>query len=150
DLAQRLAVGRARHAEPDRQACAVARQPDHAHVMAEIFAAELRADAERLRQLVHLLLHGAVAEGVAVLGAKRGQAVEIAAGGEFYRLHRQLRRGAADDDREVVGWTGGGAERQNLFLEKRDHAVVGEDRRRRLKEKRLVGRAAALGDEQKL
>src|SRR5947208_12101074 len=118
--------------------------------MAEIFAAELRADAERLRQLVHLLLHGAVAEGVAVLGTKRGQIVEIAAGGKLHRLHRQLRRGAADDDGEVVGRAGGGAERQNLLLEKRDHAVVGEDRRRRLKEKRLVGRAAAFVDEQKI
>ncbi len=54
DLAERLAVGRARHAKPDRQRGAVARQPDHAHVVAEIFAAELRADAERLRHLQNL------------------------------------------------------------------------------------------------
>ena len=73
DLAERLAVGRARHAEPDRQRGAVPRQPDHAHVVAEIFAAELRADAERLRELVHLLLHLEIAEGVAVLGALRRQ-----------------------------------------------------------------------------
>ena len=71
DLAERLAVGRARHAEPDRQRGAVARQPDHAHVVAEIFAAELRADAERLRHLEDLALHLAVAERVAVFGAVR-------------------------------------------------------------------------------
>ena len=76
DLAERLPVGRARHAEPDRQRRAVARQPDHAHVVAEILAAELRADAERLRELVHLLLHLEVAEGVAVLGALGRQIVE--------------------------------------------------------------------------
>ena len=69
DLAERLAVGRARHAEPDRQRRAVARQPDHAHVVAEILAAELRADAERLRHLEHLLLHREIAEGVAVLAS---------------------------------------------------------------------------------
>ena len=53
----------------------MARQPDHAHVVAEIFAAELRADAERLRHLLNLLLHLVVAEGVAVLGAVRRQRV---------------------------------------------------------------------------
>ena len=72
DLAQRLAVGRAGDAEPDRQRGAVARQPDHPHVVAEIFAAELRADAERLRHLLDFLLHRTVAEGVAVLGAVLG------------------------------------------------------------------------------
>src|SRR5207249_751053 len=44
DLAQDLAVGRARYADPDRQAGAVPRQPDHSDVVAEIFAAELGAD----------------------------------------------------------------------------------------------------------
>ena len=46
DLAERLAVGRARHRERDRARRAVARQADHAHVVAEVLAAELRADAE--------------------------------------------------------------------------------------------------------
>ena len=55
--------------KPDRQRRAVPRQPDHAHVVAEIFAAELRADAERLRHLQHFLLHREIAEGVAVLAA---------------------------------------------------------------------------------
>ena len=45
DLAQHLAIRRARHAKPDRQRRAVARQPDNADVVTEIFAAELRADA---------------------------------------------------------------------------------------------------------
>ena len=46
DLAERLAVGRARHRERDRARRAVTRQADHAHVVAEVLAAELRADAE--------------------------------------------------------------------------------------------------------
>src|ERR1700730_10550203 len=51
DLAQSLAVGRARHAEPDRQRGTVTRQPDHPYVVTEILAAELRAHAQRLGHL---------------------------------------------------------------------------------------------------
>ena len=46
DLAQRLTVGRARHRQRDRAGGAVPRQPDHPHVVAEVLAAELRADPE--------------------------------------------------------------------------------------------------------
>ena len=56
DLAQRLAVGRARHRERDRARRAVPRQADHAHVVTEVLAAELRADPERLRQREHFAL----------------------------------------------------------------------------------------------
>ena len=49
----------------DRAGRAVARQPDHAHVVAEVLAAELRADPERLGQLEDLLLQLEVAEAVA-------------------------------------------------------------------------------------
>src|SRR5258705_11240510 len=66
DLAEHLAVRRAGHAEPDRQRSAMARQADHPHVMTKIFAAELRADAERLRHLQYLLLHLEIAEAVAI------------------------------------------------------------------------------------
>ena len=45
DLALGLAVGRAGDAEADRQRGAVARQADDANIVAEILAAELRADA---------------------------------------------------------------------------------------------------------
>ena len=46
DLAERLPVGRARDGQRDRAGGAVPRQPDHAHVVAEVLAAELRADPE--------------------------------------------------------------------------------------------------------
>jgi hypothetical protein len=89
DLAEHLTVRRARHAEPDRQRRAMTRQADHAHVVAEILAAELRADAERLRHLQNFLLHLQIAEGVAVGRAVRRQRIEIARRGELHRLHRQ-------------------------------------------------------------
>ena len=64
DLRQRLAVRRAGHRDGDRARRAVARQPDHAHVVAEVLAAELGADADLAGQLEHLLLELEVAEAV--------------------------------------------------------------------------------------
>src|SRR5262249_15775657 len=143
DLADGLAVRRARYAKADRQRRAVARQTDHPHVVAEILAAELRADAERLRHPQYLLLHIKIAQGVAVLPTDRRQVVVVFRRRELDGLHRQLRRSAADHDGEVIGRAGGGAEREHLFLEERQQSIVGEDRRRRLEQERLVGRAAA-------
>ncbi|CEG07439.1 hypothetical protein BN961_00829 [Afipia felis] len=125
----------------------MARQPDHAHVVAEILAAELRADAHRLRHLPDFLLHLEIAEGVRVLAALGRQRIEIAGGSELHRLHRQLCGGAADDDGEVIGRTRRGAERENLFFQERQQAVARQKRRRALKQEALVGRAAALGHE---
>ena len=125
DLAEDLAVGRARHADADRQAGAVARQPDHPHVVAEIFAAELRADAEAAGQLQHLRLEIAVAIGLAVFVAGGRQAVEIAAARELDGLQIHLGRGAADHDREVIGRAGGGAERADLLVDEFESAISG-------------------------
>ena len=150
DLAEHLAVGRAGHAEPDRQRGAVARHPDHAHVVAEILAAELRADAERLRHLEDFLLHLEIAEGVAVGRAMGRQRIEIARGRKLHRLHAELGRGAADHDRQVIGRARRGAERQHLLLQERQQAILGQHRGRRLEQKALVGGAAALGHEHEL
>ena len=73
DLRLDLAVGRARHADADRARRAVARQADHAHVVAEVLAAELRADAGLLRELEHLRLELEVAEAAAERVAARRQ-----------------------------------------------------------------------------
>ena len=78
------------------------------------------------------------------------QRVEIAGRGELHRLHRLLGAGPADDHGEVVGRAGRGAEGEDLLLEEGEHPVAAQDRRRRLIEEALVGRAAALGDEQEL
>ena len=86
---------------------------------------------------------------MAVLRALRRQFVEIMRGGELHRLQVQFGRSAADDDRQMIGRAGGGAERHHLLLEEGEHALVRQDRGRRLEQEGLVGRAAALGDEQK-
>ena len=118
--------------------------------MTEILAAELCADAELLCELVHFLLEREIAEGAPV-GSPRGrQRVEIAGRGELDGLQRLFGAGPADDDREMVGRAGRGAERQDLLLQEGDHAVVRQDRGRRLIEIGLVGGAAALGHEQEL
>ena len=116
--------------------------------MAEIFAAELRADAGRLRHLQHFRFHLEIAERMPVFRTLGWQSVEIFGRGELHRLHRQLGRSAADDDGQMIRRARRGAERHDLFLEEGQHAVMRQDRRRRLKQERLVGRAAALGDEQ--
>src|SRR5262249_14820134 len=132
DLADRLAVGRTGHAEPDRQRRAVARQANHAHVVAEIFAAELRADTKRLRHFLDFALHVAVAKRMTVFRTALGQRVVIFAGGELHGLHRQLGRRAADDDGEVIRRAGRGAECEHFFLKEGQQALAGEDRWRRL------------------
>ena len=147
DLRHDLPVGAARHADPHRQRRAVARQADHPHVVTEILAAELRADADIARQLQHLLFHLQVAERVARLAAAGGQRVQPLGGGQLHRLHRGLGRGAADDDRQVVGRAGGGAERLDLGFQEFQQPLGRQDRPRLLEQERLVGAAAALGDE---
>ncbi len=150
DLAQDLPVGGAGDADADRHAGAVARQADDAHVVAEILAAELRADAHGAGELQHLGLEAAVAEGLAAAVALGRQVVEIARAGELDGLEGVFRRGAADDDGEVIGRAGGGAQRADLLVEELDQRFRIEHRLGLLVEEALVGGAAALGDEQEL
>ena len=82
--------------------------------------------------------------------ARCRQRVQILGRGELHRLQVELGAHAADHDGEVIGRAGGRAEGEDLLLEKGDHPVVGEDRRGRLEQEGLVGRAAALGHEQEL
>jgi hypothetical protein len=105
----------------------VTRQADDAHVVAEILAAELRADAERLRHSVNFLLHRQITEGATVLGAIGRQFIEIVAGRELQRLHRHFGAGTANYDRQVIRRTGGSAERQHLLLEEGMQLVVIEN-----------------------
>ena len=148
DLAERLAVGRAGDAETDRQAGAMARKPDDADIVAEILAAELGTDPERLRQPVDLRFHRDIAKRLAQLGSPGRQRVEIARRGELDRFQSQFGRCPADDDRQVIGGTGGGPEGEDLFPQEGQKPIVRKDRRRRLVEESLVGRAAALGNEE--
>ena len=125
DLPQRLPVGRARHRDPHRAGGAVAREPDHPDVVAEVLPAELGADPEPPRHLVDLRLEGEVPEPPPVLVARGRQAVEVAGGGELGDLQRVLRRGAADHHGEVVGRARRGAERPDLLLQERGEALSG-------------------------
>ena len=119
DLGLGLAVGRAGHRDAHRERRAVPGQPDHAHVVAEVLAAELGADAELAGELQDLLFEVAVAERVAELGARARQRVEVARRRQLGDLEVVLGRHAADDDRQVVGRAGGGAERAQLLVEER-------------------------------
>ncbi len=150
DLGLGLTIGRAAHGEPDRQRGAVARQPDHANVVAEVLAAELGPDAERLRDLQHLGLHLEVSECMAAGGARGGQGVVVAGRCQLGRLDRQLGRRAADDQTEVVRRAGRRAEQSQLLVEEAREAGRIEQRFGLLEQVALVGRAAALGHEHEL
>ena len=123
---------------------------DHADVVAEILAAELGADAHLAGEFEYLLLHLAVADGHALVVAFARQVVEVAGRGELHRLEVHFGRGAADHDGEMVGRAGRGAEGADLGVEKLQQGSLVQDRRCLLVQVGLVGRAAALGDEQEL
>mmetsp|Transcript_39878 Transcript_39878/g.127519 ORF Transcript_39878/g.127519 Transcript_39878/m.127519 type:complete len:414 (-) Transcript_39878:45-1286(-) len=151
NLANRLAVGRAGDAEPDGAARTVARQPYHAHVMAEIFPSELRPDAHLLGELMDLRLPFQVPEGAPMHVPAGVQVVVVARRGHLDRLEVVLRAQAADDHREVVGRTRGSPEGLDLLVEKLDELRGVEQRFGLLKQEGLVRRAAACrGSNQKL
>ena len=110
DLGLRLSICRAGHRNGDGQRSAVAGESNDADVVAEVLTAELCADADLLRELEDLLLEFVIAEAAARDGAFGGELVEVVRGRVLGRLHRELGRGTADDDREVVRRAGRGAE----------------------------------------
>lgn len=151
DLRDGLTVRGAGDGDGDGQRGAVAGEPDDADVMAEVLAAELRADTERAGQLVDLRLELDVAEAVPRGGvAGGGDVVEVAGAGVLRRLQGELRARAADDDGEVVRRAGRGAEGAQLLVEETHHPVRVEDGLRLLVQERLVRAASALGEEQQL
>ena len=101
-------------------------------------------------ELQHLLLEVAVAEGVAQLRARGRQRVEVARRRQLGHLERVLRGHPADDDGQVVGRAGRGAQRAQLLVEERRQPPRVQQRLRLLVEEGLVGRAAALGQHQEL
>ena len=85
-------------------------QADDADIVGEVFAAELGADAAVGAHVVDAFFPGEVAEGAAARAAGGGEGVEIAGGGELDGFEVRFGGGAADDDGEVVGRAGGGAD----------------------------------------
>ena len=150
DLAQRLPVGRARHRDRDRAGRPVPGQPDHPDVVAEVLAAELRADADPPGDAEHLLFQLAVAEAVPRRRALLGQRVQVLGRRVLGGLQRELGAGPADHDGQVIRRARGGAERADLLLEEREHPGRVQHGLGLLVQERLVGRPAALGHEQEL
>ncbi len=118
--------------------------------MAEVLAAELRPDAGLAGQLQHLPFEFEIPKRPAAFAPGGGEGVEGPGAGQLDRLQRQLGRGAADDDRQVVRRAGGGPQQPDLLVEERQQRLGVEQRLGLLEEEGLVGRAAALGDEQEL
>ncbi len=125
-------------------------QPDHPDVVAEVLAAELRADAELPGHLQHLLLQVHVPDGVAERRALDGQRVQVAGRGQLGDLEVELRRRATDHDRQVVRGTGRRAEAAQLLVQEAGQPRRVEQGLRLLVQERLVGAAAALGHEEEL
>src|ERR1035441_4872176 len=150
EIAQRLPVRRARHRDRHRAGRPVPGQPDHPHVVAEVLAAELRADADPPGQAEHLLLKLAVPEPVPARRAGRRQRVQVFRRRVLGRLQRELEIGPADHDGQVVRRAGGGAQGPDLLLEEGEHPGRVQYRLGLLVQEGLVGRAAALGHEQEL
>ncbi len=150
DLRLGLSVRRARHRDADRQRRAVPGQADHPDVVAEVLAAELRADAEPAGQLQHLLLQVPVAEGVPHLGTGLRQRVQVARRRQLRDLEGELRRHPADDDRQVVGRARRRTQRAQLLVEEGRQPLRVQQRLGLLVQEGLVGRPAALGHHQQL
>ncbi len=150
DLAERLAVGGARHRHRHRAAGAVTGEPDHAHVVAEVLAAELGTDPGGLGEMQHLAFELDVAERVPRHRSGGREGVEIFGRRQLRRLHRELRRRPAHHDRQVVRRAGRRAERLHLLEQPRQQPGLVEQRLRLLVQVALVGAAAAFGDEQEL
>src|SRR5439155_26878004 len=121
----------------------VPRQPDDAHVVAEVLSAELRSDPRALGDLEHGSLEVDVAEAATETVALRRQRVEVVRRRELRDLERVLRARAADDDGEVVRRARGRAEGPQLLLEEQSKPLRSEERRRLLGKVALVRRATA-------
>ncbi len=118
--------------------------------MAEVLAAELRADAELTGHLQDLLLQLHVPEPVTEFGTFAGQLVEVPCRGQLRDLEVVLGGHAPDDDREVVRRTGGRPQAPQLLVEEPREPLGVQHGLRLLVQERLVGAAAALGHEQEL
>src|SRR5262249_14814404 len=119
----------------------------HPHVMAKILTAELRAYPKRLRKFMYFLFQFEIPKSVPRFRSMRRQGIQITTGGELQGFHRQLGRGAADYNRQVVGRTGSRTEGEHLLLQKGQQTVMCENGRGSLEQKWLVCRASAFGDE---
>src|SRR5664279_500578 len=99
--------------------CAVWQQADDAHIKGEILAAKLRTDPTLLGGFEDAGFKLDVPEGLAQLVALGRERVEVFGRGELDGFEAGLGRGAPDDNGQVVGRAGGGAEVLHLVDDKR-------------------------------
>src|SRR5690606_37971117 len=78
DLSEGLSIGGTRDGDADGAGGAVARQADHADIVAEVLSAELSADAEAARDSEHFLLEAEVPVAVTELCAPGRERVDVA------------------------------------------------------------------------
>ena len=150
DLRLDVAVGRAAHANGHGARSGMTRRTDHAHVVHEVLAAELSAHAALLADFEHLLLPFQIAEAAAALVARRGQRVEITRRGLLHGREAHFGRRSADADRQMVGRAGRSAQILDVGTDELGERLLVEQRLGLLVEEGLVGRTAALGDEEEL
>ena len=148
DLGLDITVCRAAHADGHGARSRMARGANHAHVVHEVFAAELGADTALLADLEHLLLPLQVAEAAAALVTRGGQLVEIAGRSLLHGREAHLGRRTADANGQVVGRAGRRTEVEDMGLDEIGQRFLVQQRLGLLVEEGLVGRAAALGNEE--
>ena len=125
----------------------MARQPDNPHIMAVIFAAELRADAEIARDLQDFGFPFRIAPGMAEAVAFGWQPVKGADRGLFHRLQIIFGRGAANDDGKVIGRAGRCAQIEDCRFDEVTKPFRVQHRFGFLVKEGLVGRPAAFLNE---
>ncbi len=148
DLAPQSPVGVAGDGQADRARSGVPRQADEAGLVGQPLAAELGPETGLSRQAHDPRLPPEVAEGGPAPPAPLRQAVEEPGRGQLGRLEGHVRGQAADDDGDPVGRAGGDAEGPDLLGQEGLEALFVEQGLRFLEQGDLVGRAAALGQEE--
>ena len=128
----------------------MAGEADDADIEGEVFSAKLGADADLAGDSEEFFFQLEIAEGLAVFVALGGEVVVIFGGGEFDGFQAGLGGSAADDESEVVGRAGGGAEGTHFFDAEFSEALGVEEGFRFLIEEGLVGGAASLVDEEEI
>ena len=90
------------------------RQADHADIVAEVLAAELRANAHLAGHLQNGLLHLQVTEAATVLVTGSVEVVQVLGRGELHGLQVGFSGSTTDDESEVVRRTGSSAQTLDL------------------------------------
>lgn len=126
----------------------MAGEANDADVEGEVFAAELGTDADVAGDFEEFGFEFGVTKGLTVFIALSGEGVEVFGGGEFYGFEAGFGAGAADDEDEVVGRAGGGAEGAHFFEAEFLEASGVEEGFGFLVKEGFVRGAAAFADEE--